>query len=84
MQKELEKRLMRMATCLQKKRAATKRAKQKAPKQSNSTPAIMGAMKMRDACAYLGGIPPSHFAQTDRSRADQAEQGVSPLTVPGR
>jgi predicted urease superfamily metal-dependent hydrolase len=57
--KELEERLKRMATRLQKKRAATKRAKQKTPKQSNSTPAIVGAMKMRDACAYLGGIHPA-------------------------
>jgi predicted urease superfamily metal-dependent hydrolase len=60
MTKELEERLRRMLTRTQ-KRVAAERAKQKAPKRSNvtSTPAIVGAMKMRDACAYLGGIHPA-------------------------
>jgi predicted urease superfamily metal-dependent hydrolase len=53
-----------MATRLQKEQAAAaKRAKQKAPKQSKivniDTPVAKGALKMRDACAYLGGIHPA-------------------------
>jgi len=61
MSKQLEERLVKMATRLQSKRAApARRAKQKAaPKQHNSTPDFVGALKMRDACQYLGGIHPA-------------------------
>jgi predicted urease superfamily metal-dependent hydrolase len=59
MTKELRERLTRTLRAHSQKCATSKRAKQKAPKQSNNTPAIMGAMKMRDACAYLGGIHPA-------------------------
>jgi len=66
MNKQLVERLKKTAAHLQQKEqaAAAKRAKWKAPKPGvatdNDRPVVaIGALKLRDACAYLGGIHPA-------------------------
>jgi hypothetical protein len=63
--KQLVERLKKTAAHLQQREqaAAAKRAKWKAPKPGVATdsdrPVAIGALKLRDACAYLGGIHPA-------------------------